>query len=191
LEFGQFCRSPPPGGRFENSPAVHCWVRIGDRVSPAGTAESARFVEEPNLLSSEIAFSFPTLGIPRTISLGELEACSRRGDEAEAAPETESASLPRRLRFMATIRFQPFEGFPTLEPLAVASVCDRRSHLPAFNPKTEVQKTCDRGRIAGARRSRRFTVGMVWCVGEPQARWTLKRPEGLVITHISRGEESV
>jgi hypothetical protein len=47
-----------------------------------------------------------------------------------------------------------------------------------MNPKTEVQKTCDRGRIAGARRSRRFIVGLVWCVFEPLARWTLKRPEG-------------
>ena len=28
------------GGRFENSPAVDCRVRIGDCISPAGTAES-------------------------------------------------------------------------------------------------------------------------------------------------------
>jgi toxin ParE1/3/4 len=39
-----------------------------------------------------------------------------------------------------------------------------------ISPKTEVQKTCHPSRIAGARRSRRFTVGMVWCVFEPLAR---------------------
>ena len=29
-----------PGGRFENSPAVDCRVRMNPRISPAGTAES-------------------------------------------------------------------------------------------------------------------------------------------------------
>src|SRR6266545_3638605 len=33
-------RFPSPGGRFENSPAVHCRVRIGHYASPEGTAES-------------------------------------------------------------------------------------------------------------------------------------------------------
>ena len=39
LEFGHFDKSPPPGGRFENSPAIHCRVRIAGCASPEGTAE--------------------------------------------------------------------------------------------------------------------------------------------------------
>ena len=31
--------SAAPGGSFENSPAVHCWVQIGNCVSPEGMAE--------------------------------------------------------------------------------------------------------------------------------------------------------
>ena len=29
-----------PDGRSDNSPVVHCWVRVGDCLSPAGTDES-------------------------------------------------------------------------------------------------------------------------------------------------------
>ena len=43
-----FSRTPPspgrrqdksPGGRIDVSPAVHCWVGMGDCISPGGTAE--------------------------------------------------------------------------------------------------------------------------------------------------------
>ena len=35
-----------PGGRFENSPAVDCRVRMSDCTSPAGTAESPNVARE-------------------------------------------------------------------------------------------------------------------------------------------------
>jgi hypothetical protein len=61
------------------------------------------------------------------------------------------------------------------------SICRIAGWHPAGRPlipKTEVERTRHPSRIAGARRSRRFTVGMVWCVFELLSRWTLKRPEG-------------
>jgi hypothetical protein len=79
---------------------------------------------------------------------------------------------------------QPMNRSTTMQTFVAyaTKVCTRPSEgsraQGAISPKTEVRKTCLSRRIAGARRSRRFTVGMVWCVFESLARWTLKRPEG-------------
>ena len=35
-----------PEGRIENSPAVHCWVRVRDCTSPEGTAESVHVIRQ-------------------------------------------------------------------------------------------------------------------------------------------------
>ena len=40
-----------PGGRFETSPAVHCWVRMNHRTSPAGTAESPKWPTSAPILT--------------------------------------------------------------------------------------------------------------------------------------------
>ena len=54
---------PPssPGGRFENSPAVDCRVRMSDCISPAGTAES------PNVLR-QLLLSVHDKGSPENSS---------------------------------------------------------------------------------------------------------------------------
>ena len=50
-----------PGGKFENSPAVHCWVRMSNRISPEGTAES------PNVLR-QLLLSVQDKGSPEKSS---------------------------------------------------------------------------------------------------------------------------
>ncbi len=47
-----------------------------------------------------------------------------------------------------------------------------------MNLNSEMNITCHPSRNAGARRLRRFTVRRGWCIREPLARLTLKRPEG-------------
>src|SRR5437867_2978818 len=61
-----------PGGRFENSPAVHCRVQIGESTSPEGTAETSQClwsiaipilveVIQPSLRDSTLLVHRPTL----------------------------------------------------------------------------------------------------------------------------------
>ncbi len=50
-----------PGGRFENSPAVDCRVRMSDCISPEGTAES------PNVLR-QLLLSVQDKGSPENSS---------------------------------------------------------------------------------------------------------------------------
>src|SRR6266496_3192661 len=68
--FGQ--RFPSPGGRFENSPAVHCRVSIRCCISPEGTVEYLRWltsasisidvgVIQPSLRDGTILIQSPTL----------------------------------------------------------------------------------------------------------------------------------
>ena len=65
-------RLPSPGGRFENSPAVHCRVPMRHPRSPEGTAESSECHEsvpipilvaeiQPSLWNSMSLFDNPTL----------------------------------------------------------------------------------------------------------------------------------
>ena len=63
---------PSPGGRTENSPAVHCRVEMPDRTSPEGTTESIECLASgpstglageirPSLRDSMPQFDNPTL----------------------------------------------------------------------------------------------------------------------------------
>src|SRR5213594_975562 len=63
---------PTPGGRLENSPAVHCPVQVGESTSPEGTAEISQClwsipipilmeVIQPSLRDSMLPGHGPTL----------------------------------------------------------------------------------------------------------------------------------